>query len=409
MPWLCHPFALARADQGFSSRRSRGHKYGELRWTGCDEILHEAAADKLFIFDCCSAASAISARYRGGASETICASGFESIAPPPGPHSFTTALVFVLRQMASSTRPFSVSALHSMVLAYLKELDPRQISADGFRIADARDHLSSRLGAPRPEYRRTPIHFVQTHHRQAPGIQLYPLAREEPFIVMRENCPADKEVNILPTLNLKVRPAGELTEMDVEAMQRWIRLIPIPTEHISVEAFDTYEAEIAVGAGSSEAERMSGSAYIAPRHVQWSMRMSLGLSKKMEWILQDTQGTTGITCKTVIWRYFPEPTSLNVSVGITQGYCWITPRSDMSVASGLLFCVGTTLCLVGRQGLKPLSTYSEILFGLFKLSAVAFIVSYRLFMKIEGDLYRAEATSYIEFPADLYSKIRGII
>ena len=127
---------------------------------------------------------------------------------------------------------------------------------------------------------------------------------------------------------------------------------------------------------------MSGSAYIAPRHVQWSMRMSLGLSKKMEWIIQGTQGTTGIAYKTEIWRYFPATTTYYVWVGTTYGYCWIAPRSE---ACRLLFCVGMLLCLVGRQELKPLSAYSDILSGLFKLSALAFIFAYRLFMTIERE------------------------
>ncbi len=368
---MAYFFTPAQADQVFSSQRSRDHRYGELRWTGCEEILHEAVADKLFIFDCCSAASAISARYRG-ASETICASGFESIAPPPGPHSFTTALVFVLRQMAQSTRPFSVSVLHSSVLAYLKELDPRQISADGLRIADARDHISSRLWVPRPEYRRTPIHFVQTHHQQTPSIQLYPLTRKEPFIFLRGNCAAGKKANLLPTLNLKVRPAGELTEMDVEAMQRWIRLIPMPTEHISVEAVDTYEAEIAVSAGSStEPERMSNSAYIAPPQVQWSMKMSLELTEKIEWILQDAQSTASITYKKEIWWYF-STASTCVWVGVSWGYGFTTSRSNIGAVSKLLVCVAVPLSLLGPKILKPSSISLEILLGWFKLSAVLF-------------------------------------
>ncbi|KAM7214728.1 hypothetical protein V8F06_009893, partial [Rhypophila decipiens] len=64
--------------------------YRELRWNGCEDILLQAVADKLFIFDCCYAANAVATGGRG-VSEVICASGFESIAPLPGPHSFTNS------------------------------------------------------------------------------------------------------------------------------------------------------------------------------------------------------------------------------------------------------------------------------------------------------------------------------
>lgn len=210
--------------------------YRELKWNGCEDILLQAVADKLFIFDCCYAASAISTGFRG-ASETICASGFDSIAPRPGPHSFTTALIFVLRQMAQYPRPFSVSVLCSAVLTYLKALDPTQIALDGVRIANAQDHILTLPGLRRPEYRRTPVHFVRAnHHHQSPNIQLFPLVKKRNFEVIHEERDKEERRARFPTFTLKIRPTHDLTEADADATRRWLRSIPIVTESISIDA-----------------------------------------------------------------------------------------------------------------------------------------------------------------------------
>lgn len=96
------------------SRFQQDDLYQELEWAGCEEVLLEAASDQLFIFDCCYAAGAISTGFRG-VSETICVTGFESIAPRPGRtrsrrpcHSFSgdgsiSTPVFCLRSLLSSS------------------------------------------------------------------------------------------------------------------------------------------------------------------------------------------------------------------------------------------------------------------------------------------------------------------
>ncbi|KAK3370438.1 hypothetical protein B0H63DRAFT_528159 [Podospora didyma] len=87
-------------------RCSEDLSYRELKWNGCEDILLQSAADKLFIFDCCYAANAVSTGGCG-VSEVICASGFKPIAPLPG------------------------------ILHHLKALDPSRIMPDRFRIANA--------------------------------------------------------------------------------------------------------------------------------------------------------------------------------------------------------------------------------------------------------------------------------
>jgi len=237
-----------------TSRRDEGDEhYRELCWNGCEDILLHAAADKLFIFDCCYAASSVSAGALGGGEcEVICASGFESIAPLPGPHSFTTALVYVLQEMAQLHRPFSVSAIYSRVLSRLKTLDPSQITLDGFRIAHAMDYThTTQAAAPgglllrrrRIEYRRTPVHFViesrlHHNHHQTFGIQLFPLrharTQANDFVTIHEEpeprVAKDEEdmMQVERALHLKVRLAErELGRTDVAVACRWLRMCPM--------------------------------------------------------------------------------------------------------------------------------------------------------------------------------------
>ncbi|KAK5662250.1 hypothetical protein OQA88_8155 [Cercophora sp. LCS_1] len=210
--------------------------YRELKWNGCEDILLQAAADKLFIFDCCYAANAVSTGGRG-ISEVICASGFESIAPLPGPHSFTTALISVLRRKAEQAHPFSVSTVYSGILDYLKALDPSQITPDGYRIANALDYVNVLPGLRRPEFRRTPVHFMREnprHRHQNFGIQLFALPRPptDGFIILHEKPQARKQ---LQAFTVKIRPAPGLSSADADAARRWLRSIPMAVEDISVD------------------------------------------------------------------------------------------------------------------------------------------------------------------------------
>jgi hypothetical protein len=86
--------------------------------------------------------------------ETIAACGFESRAPPPGEHSFTTSLIEVLHDWANAPS-FSVTMLHSEVLRVL------------MRRRKERCRNGQKL-----EWRSTPVHMNNFTHARTIGIEL---------------------------------------------------------------------------------------------------------------------------------------------------------------------------------------------------------------------------------------------
>ena len=144
--------------------------------------------------------------------------------------------------MVQLTRPFSVSAIYSGVLSHLKALDPSQITPDGFRIANALDYANALPGLRRPEFRRTPVHFVRTnrhHHHQSFSIQLFPLPRTKTndFYVVHEE-PRVPKPEMRPThraFTVEVHPTSDLCYTDADITRRWLRSIPIPVQDISVK------------------------------------------------------------------------------------------------------------------------------------------------------------------------------
>jgi hypothetical protein len=128
---------------------------GTLEWFAIQPHFLNVKADVLFLLDCCSAASApTSLQTAVGIKETLGACGFESEAPEPGPHSFTSELIDVLRKWKHRT-PFSVAMLHSELLANLRHPKPKE---DMFHKI--------------VELRRTPVYVVTTSNPQALSIEL---------------------------------------------------------------------------------------------------------------------------------------------------------------------------------------------------------------------------------------------
>ncbi|KAK0705929.1 hypothetical protein B0T26DRAFT_679696 [Lasiosphaeria miniovina] len=128
---------------GASHLRDSSHdQFAEIKWSTCEDILHKAASDTLFLLDYCYSAGSASPPLRVF-SETMAASGFDSVAPPPGPRSFTTTL----------TRAFSVVKLHAEILVSLKEMPPRHISEGSLF-----------------EWRRTPVHYIPSSDLCPPSI-----------------------------------------------------------------------------------------------------------------------------------------------------------------------------------------------------------------------------------------------
>jgi hypothetical protein len=128
---------------------------GKLEWFALQQYFLNVKADVLFLLDCCSAASAAtSSQTAVGTKETLAACGFESEAPEPGPHSFTSELIDVLRKWKHRT-PFSVAMLHSELLANLRH--PKSKEDMFHRIVESR---------------RTPVYVVTTSNSRALSIEL---------------------------------------------------------------------------------------------------------------------------------------------------------------------------------------------------------------------------------------------
>lgn len=187
----------------------------------CEDILHEAASDALFLLDCCHSAGYASRPLRGF-SETIAASGFESIAPPPGPHSFTATLRRVLESWALKSAAFSVANLHTEILVSLKELPPQHIQ-EGISF----------------EWRRTPVHYFRSSNVCPQSIVLSPLPAASteavPFFTLREM--GEERSVSQPRVILKITLVQDYPETDsADACHRWLASFPLPTADIKVEA-----------------------------------------------------------------------------------------------------------------------------------------------------------------------------
>jgi hypothetical protein len=132
---------------------SQDPKSPTVDWSHVQGLFERAKSDVLVLLDCCAAASSAP---RGGDShmETIVACGFESRAPPPGEHSFTTTLTEVLQDWVN-TPSFSVTMLHSEVLRVLMRRR-KERCRDGRKL----------------EWRSTPIHMNNFTNSRTLGIEL---------------------------------------------------------------------------------------------------------------------------------------------------------------------------------------------------------------------------------------------
>lgn len=131
----------------------RDPQYASVDWSSIQSLFDDALSDVLIFLDCCAAASSVNTSGNG-TNETIAACGFERIAPPPGPHSFTKMLVEVLDEWKSKPY-FSVSLLHSEVLFQLKRKTPDR-GREGRRM----------------EWCRTPVHYISSSAPRPASIEL---------------------------------------------------------------------------------------------------------------------------------------------------------------------------------------------------------------------------------------------
>ena len=101
-----------------------------LDWYALQSGLEHAESDVLILLDSCASAGSSGGSKQfetqeGGTTELLAACGFETIAPGPGPHSFTHALIEELRDMSSQDVPFAVNMLHQRIIARLVHYSPQ--------------------------------------------------------------------------------------------------------------------------------------------------------------------------------------------------------------------------------------------------------------------------------------------
>lgn len=123
-------------------------------WFEIQPLLHKCKADILLLLDCCYSAQAARGRVREdpGKCELLAACAMGLPTPPPGPASFTTALLREMKEMVRSTNQIVTS------------------------------QLAHRLAQPRAKLRQTPIHNDMSRGHQGRSI------RWKPFLAQKRWC-----------------------------------------------------------------------------------------------------------------------------------------------------------------------------------------------------------------------------
>lgn len=136
----------------------------------------EDAPDVLTLYDCCHplCIDRRSPQPTRAVIESLCAGGFESEVPMPGPDSFTFALVDELSDAASKEFPVSIPELHKKLICRLENFQKRaQWNSDGSR----------RIinGAPvfTTNGRRTPVHITLSVNEPLRTIMLAPISQSQ--------------------------------------------------------------------------------------------------------------------------------------------------------------------------------------------------------------------------------------
>ncbi len=231
---------------------------------------YESDSDTLFLLDCCYASSG-SKMAPKGFSETIAASAFEGISPPPGPHSFTTALIKVLRERASADQTFSVASLHQGIVEHLASLPLDQVAPDGMRLLSSEDLVRARPGKSPPfEWRRTPIHCIHGSQNLGYSILLGPLRAPMPmpdFILLNPPTPKVTATGMRMDINLQL----PISNHDALSARRWLRSIPFPFSSISIQLLEPSGSEPRV-CEELHLEEIPGEIIPPSSHQRWSCR-----------------------------------------------------------------------------------------------------------------------------------------
>lgn len=221
---------------------TRDPKYASVDWSSIQSLFDDAISDVLILLDCCAAASSINTSGNG-VNETIAACGFEGIAPPPGPHSFTNTLTEVLEDWKARLY-FSVSLLHSEILFQLKRKRPEK-GREGKRIpgwcSTPVHYISS--SDPRPqsiELCRTQVQDEQTIHVESPPYSprlFNGLPQSTPQENQTTSCTSTIPNGdmIVPHVLISVALEEEQADLNLESCRSWLTRFPALVKYAKVQ------------------------------------------------------------------------------------------------------------------------------------------------------------------------------
>lgn len=94
-------------------------KFDSIEWSSVEGVLSKTNSDVLEIFDCCHAGLLCSPANRSYTRcfEILTACAHNQRTPAPGPHSFTTAVTWALKELASK-EGFTTTELHAQIQSY---------------------------------------------------------------------------------------------------------------------------------------------------------------------------------------------------------------------------------------------------------------------------------------------------
>ncbi len=206
---------------------TRDPKYASVDWSSIQSLFDDALSDVLILLDCCAAASSINTSGNG-VNETITACGFEGIAPPPGPHSFTNALIEVLDEWKDRVQ-FSVPLLHSEVLFQLKRKRPER----------------GRQGKRMHEWCSTPVHYISSSDPRPQSIELgrIQVTAEDRVKYFQPYSPRPPETSdslagdiVVPHVLISVELEEEQADLDLECCRLWLTRFPALVKYAKVQA-----------------------------------------------------------------------------------------------------------------------------------------------------------------------------
>ncbi|PVH77505.1 hypothetical protein DL98DRAFT_423739 [Cadophora sp. DSE1049] len=214
-------------------------KYRTVKWNGIQHALEEAESDVLLLLDCCASGTATGNPDEGhGVTELIAACGFNTVANPVGPDSFTRALITEL-SLLSRMGPFTVGTLFNRILCRAQNWMP-----------------SGR------EVQKAPLHVVLTQAKKLPrGIQLCtrkqkktpkqsPRNTSTSSLESTSSDPSSlqsgessissvsSELDVYPRIAITIRLQETLSQSDfsVGLFSEWIRMMPVLAKNVKVEA-----------------------------------------------------------------------------------------------------------------------------------------------------------------------------